>query len=88
MQHKIDSQQFGNVKGISFLHYLVNLCHTLHQSVDGVNNMGTMVLMDFSKVFETVDHSILVDKYIRLWVRRSIVSYLSDFVRYNQTLSE
>jgi hypothetical protein len=92
---KIDPQQFGNIKGISTSHYLVNLLHTLHQGANKVNNIGTVVLTDFSKAFDMIDHTILIEKCIRLGVRGSIVPWLCDFVsnrvqcvRYNQTLSK
>ena len=95
IQDKIDPQQFGNVKGISTYHYLVSLLHSLHQSADKVDNIGTVVLTDFSKAFDMIDHTILIEKFIRLGVRRSIVPWLCDFVsnraqcvRYNQALSE
>ena len=95
IQDKIDPQQFGNMKGISTSHYLVSLLHSLHQGADRVNNIGTVVLTDFSKAFDMIDHNILIEKFIRLGVRRSIVPWLCDFVsnqaqcvRYNQAISE
>ncbi|XP_072037054.1 uncharacterized protein [Amphiura filiformis] len=95
IQEKIDPQQYGNIKGISTSHYLVSLLHSIHQGADKVNNIGTVVLTDFSKAFDMIDHNILISKFIRLGVRRSIVPWLCDFVsnrvqcvRYNQTLSE
>ena len=95
IQYKIDLNQFGNIAGISTSHYLVSLLHSLHQGADRGNNIGTMVLTDFSKAFDNIDHTILIQKCIRLGVRRSIVPWLCDFVsnraqcvRYNQVLSE
>jgi hypothetical protein len=78
IQDKIDPQQYGNIKGISTSHYLVSLMHSLHQGADRINNVGTVVLTDFSKAFDMIDHSILIDKFIRLGVRRSIVPWLCD----------
>ncbi len=69
-----------NVKGISTSHYLVSLLHSLHQGTDKVDNIGTVVLTDFSKAFDMIDHTILIEKFIRLGVRRSIVPWLCDFV--------
>ena len=92
---KIDLQQYGNVKGVSTSHYLVSLLHFLHQGADKVNNVGTVVLTDFSKAFDMVDHNLLIEKFIHIGVRRSIVPWLCDFlsnrmqcVRYNSTLSD
>ena len=92
---KIDLQQYGNVKGVITSHYLVSLLHFLHQGSDKVNNVGTVVLTDFSKAFDMVDHNLLIEKFIHIGVRRSIVPWLCDFlsnrmqcVRYNSTLSD
>ena len=76
---KIDLQQYGNVKGVSTSHYLVSLLHFLHQGADKVNNVGTVVLTDFSKAFDMVDHNLLIEKFIHIGVRRSIVPWLCDF---------
>ena len=71
----------------------MSLLHFLHQGANKVNNVGTVVLTDFSKAFDMVDHNLLIEKYIHIGVRRSIVPWLYDFlsnrmqcVRYNSTL--
>ena len=59
------------------------------------SNIGTVVLTDFSKGFDMIDHNILIENFIHLGVRRSNVPWLCDFVsnraqsgRYNQAISE
>ncbi|XP_072020374.1 uncharacterized protein [Amphiura filiformis] len=58
-------------------------------------NIGTVVLTDFSKAFDLVDHTLLIGKIIDMGVRRSIVPWICDFlrnrqqcVRYNSVLSD
>ena len=92
---KIDLQQYGNVKGVSTSHYLVSLLHFLHQGADKVNSVGTVVFTDFSKAFDMVGHNLLIEKFIHIGVRRSIIPWLCDFlsnrmqcVRYDSTLSD
>ena len=62
---------------------------------DVINNVGTVVLTDFSKAFDMVDHTLMIEKFIHLGVRGAIVPWLCDFinervqcVRYNQALSD
>ena len=86
IQDKIEPRQFGNIKGISTSHYLVSLLHSLHQCADRVDNIGMVVLTDFSKAFDMTDHTILIEKFIRLGVRRSVIPWLC--VRYRRALSE
>ena len=54
-----------------------------------------MVRTDFSKAFDLVDHTILIEKMIRMRIRRSIVPWICDFlhncqqcVRFNDVLSD
>ncbi|XP_071963865.1 uncharacterized protein [Antedon mediterranea] len=91
---KIDVNQFGNVKGLSTAHYLTHLVHYLCQGAENKHNVGTMVLTDFSKAFDLIDHTILVNKIIDIGVRGALVPWLCDFlfmrmqcVKYNGTLS-
>ena len=84
VEHKIDKRQFGNVKGLSTAHYLVSLVHYLHQGVDKNHNVGTVVLTDFSKAFDLVDHTILIEKTICMGIRRSIVPWICDFLHNRQ----
>ena len=57
INHVTDLQQFGNVKGVSTSHYLINLVHTLYASAEEKRNIGTVVFIDFSKAFDLVDHT-------------------------------
>ena len=82
---KIDTQQFGNIKGVSTSHCLVSLLNFLHSGADAINNFGTVVLTDFSKAFDMVDHTLMIEKFIHLGVRGAIVPWLCDF---NQALSD
>ena len=84
VEHKIDKRQFGNVKGVSTAHYLVSLVHYLHQGANKSHNVGTVVLTDFSKAFDLVDHTILIEKMIRMGICRSIVPWICDFLHNRQ----
>ena len=92
IENNIDVNQFGNVQGVSTSHYLVSLLHHLHQGSDKSYNIGTVVLTDFSKVFDLVNHNIAIEKLSALGVRVAIVPWICSFlnnrrqcVRYNQT---
>ena len=94
IQDSVDINQFGNIQGVSTAHYLLNLMDVLFQGADKPKNIGTVVLTDFSKAFDLVNHSVAIQKLIHLGVRGTIVPWICSFlygrkqcVRYNQTLS-
>ena len=91
----IDLRQYGTVARVSTNHYLINLIHYLHEGAEESRNTGTVVLTDFSKAFDLVDHTILINKIIQMGVRRNIIPWICDFllnrlqcVRFNNTLSD
>ena len=53
---QIDVNQFGNRPGLSTCHYLIAMLHNLYKNADKQNNVSTMVLTDFSKAFDQIDH--------------------------------
>ena len=69
--------------------------HYLFQGAEENGNLGTVVLTDFSKAFDLIDHTLLIEKIIGLGVRGSIVPWICDFlhlrqqcVKYNNILSD
>ena len=73
---KLDEDQFGNCKGCSTTHYLVNLTHEAFSSTDK-GNATTAVTVDYSKAFDYVDHSVLIEKLVELGVRSNIINLYS-----------
>ena len=95
IQSKIDPNQYGNRKGVSTSHYLVKLLDTLHKNGDHPSNVSIVVITDFSKAFDCVDHNILINKLIDLGARPSIITWIASFlssrdqcVRYNGETSD
>ncbi len=60
IQPKIDKRQFGNQKGLSTTHCLVDIYHHLVTGVSTSNNIGSLVLTDFTKAFDMVNHVIAI----------------------------
>ena len=91
---KLDPNQFGNRKSLSTSHCLINILHRLFENAEKPKSSSTVVLTDFKKAFDRVDHSIAVTKLINLGVRRTIIPWICDFltarkqcVRYRGVLS-
>ena len=64
MQHidsKTDSSQYGAFRKKLTTHALVNMTHHWHSAVDKGQSVRILIV-DFAKAFDHVDHNILVDK--------------------------
>ena len=63
---KIDTKQFGSVKGYSTVHALVELLHTCYSSTDASRNFVRILLLDYSKAFDLINHQIVLQNCL-IW---------------------
>ena len=92
----IDSSQYGNQKGTSTEHLIVNLMDRILKLLDNNNSCSSIIasLVDWASAFDRQDPTLAIEKFIKMGVRPALipvlVSYLSDRqmqVRYNNTYS-
>ncbi|KAI8522161.1 scavenger receptor [Branchiostoma belcheri] len=55
-------RQFGSLKGRSTAHYLVSLLYYLSKESDKLGTITTMVMTDFSKAFDKIDHTVALHR--------------------------
>ena len=89
-----DLTQYGNSKGCSTTHYLISALNEAFKSTDR-GDAAAAIAVDYSKAFDLVDHTILINKMKELLTSESITdiftSYLSSrkhYTRINGTKSE
>ena len=92
--HIIDPKQFGNLKGSSVSHYLVDMMDTIHKNIDKGGTSVNLCTVDFSKAFDHVNHTTVVEKLIQLEVNPAILPTICSFltgrtqsVRYHGAIS-
>lgn len=90
-----DSRQFGSIKGRSTTHALVSLMDSLYKNTEKAGSICSLVATDFSKAFDRVNHTIVIDKVLSMGLRPELVPWVCDFisqrrqrVRYHGALSE
>ena len=80
---QIDPSQYGNEKGLSTTHYLVNMIHKILMTVDTNNSNEKYAviaqLVDWSKAFDRQDPKIGMDSFIKCGVRPSLIPILGSF---------
>ena len=80
VDERIDDNQFGGVGGTSTTDALVEMTHKWYEATDVLNNYVRVVLLDFSKAFDIINHHILVDKLITNSVPAHIVRWFAAFL--------
>ena len=55
---RIDDNQFGGVGGTSTTDALVEMTHKWYEATDVLNNYVRVVLLEFSKAFDLINHHI------------------------------
>ena len=80
---QIDNAQYGNEKGLSTTHYLINMVHRILTAVDKNNSEEKYAviaqLADWSKAFDRQDPNLGIDSFIRCGVRASLIPTLISF---------
>ena len=61
---KIDVHQLGTIPNSNTTHALINITHKLCVSTDGNGATTRVVLSDFRKAFDLINHNILVQKLL------------------------
>ena len=57
---KLGGNQFGSIPdSISTIHALISMLHNWNKSTDGNGSSTRIILFDFRKAFDMVDHKIL-----------------------------
>ena len=80
ISNQIDPDQYGNRQGLSTNHYLISLIHQVLENAENPKSLSTIVITDYSKAFDRIDHNILARKLISLNVRPSLIHLILSFL--------
>ena len=91
----IDPLQYGNLKGSSTSHYLIMLLDIILKGLEKPKHIAQLVLIDFKKAFDYVDHTVAIRELFLLGCRPSLLPFVISFlsgrrhrVCYNGILSD
>ena len=77
---KIDKRQYGTIPKSCTTHALVSMIHNWHVCSDGDSAVIRVVLFDFRKAFDLIDHNILVRKLLDYDIPNHILCWITDFL--------
>ena len=78
--HVIDPRQYGNVRGASTTHGLIDFLDFAYKELEKRKTGVTATFIDFKKAFDLVDHTTVIKKCIAMGVRRCLIPWISDFL--------
>ena len=80
----IDPNQFGGIPVSSTLHALTSMLHTWTQATNGTGAAVRIVLFDYRKAFDLIDHTLVLRKVFSLSVPRGVACWVADFLSYRK----
>ena len=75
-----DPNQFGTIPGSSTVMALINMVHKWLVGTDETGAKILVLLCDFRKSFDLIDHSLLITKLKRLDIPSSIINWVIRFL--------
>ena len=77
---RIDPQQFRTVPKSSTTHALISMLHSWLESTDGNGATTRVMLFDFRKAFDLIDHHVLAQKLSAYDFPKPIMCWILDFL--------
>ena len=76
----MDGKQFGGIAGTPTTDALVSMTHRWYEATDILNTYVRVVMLDFSKAFDLINHHILLEKLTNSGLPRHIVRWIGAFL--------
>ena len=76
----MDIKQFGGIAGTSTTDALVPMTHIWYEATDILNTYVRVVMLDFSKAFDLINHHILLEKLTNSGLPLHIVRWIGAFL--------
>jgi hypothetical protein len=84
----VDPNQYGTVPISSTTQALISIVHNVAKATDGNGALVRLVLLDYRKTFDLIDHQLLMVKLHSLDVPPSVINCVRDFLTNRQTKSK
>lgn len=81
---QIDPDQYGGIPNSSTLHALISMVHRWTEATDGSGAAVRVVLFDYRKAFDLIDHQTLVRKIFTLDIPRCVANWVVDFLSHRK----
>ena len=76
----VDPKQYGGLAGTSTTDALVEMTHKWYEATDTLNTYVRIVLLDFSKAFDLINHNISLEKLQAFGISAPILRWMAAFL--------
>ena len=83
-KHHLDDTQYGSQKNCSTVLALSHLVHLWLVASESTSSAIRVLLLDFSKAFDLVDHTILLEKVAKIGAPEFLINWLHSFLQGRQ----
>ena len=83
-QGKLDPNQYGNQKGVSTTHLLVELLDNWLKALDAPYTSVRVVFLDYTKAFDRINHHLLMDKIESFNPHPCVLRWIAAFLQGRQ----
>ena len=80
IEGEIDDKQIGGISGTSTTDVLVELVHMWYKTTDKLNSYVRVVMLDFSKAFDLINHHLLLDKLQSYGLPAHVLRWMATFL--------
>ena len=80
LESLVDSNQFGTISGSSTVLALISMIHKWLEATDGNGASVRVLLFDYRKAFDLIDHKSLVNKLKQVNIPNSVINWVIDFL--------
>ena len=88
IRHLVERQQFGSLAGLSTTHGLLSFFHHLYKTTDELDQCVRVLLLDFSKAFDKIDHHILIRKMEEMAIDPVLIEWVKAVSYWQKTTSK
>ena len=81
IEEHIDPNQFGGIKDSSTAMALLKMVDYIAKHTDKPGTFVRMLLVDFAKAFDLVDHSIVINKLSELGIEDCLIKWSANFLK-------
>jgi hypothetical protein len=80
VQPKLDKRQFGSIAGTCTTDALVEMVHQWYQATDSHSTRVRILLLDYSKAFDLINHELLISKLEAIGVPAHLLRWMTAFL--------